>query len=231
MTKAIEWGEAIEVSGRPDWLGDDEKCLPRWSNYWFNVESGSDVDCVASWDTVTAIKLPADHPYYAIQRYNAEHKTSFVYWPGGDEAPGDVDENGEVLFAMGSTGPFQKYFDWGRDVFHSDIIGYTPKPCAPVVEPDDISTGYGTEYMDSPSFYSGACTDFEPCERTVRMCIDYISGHYVASEVLRRLLPKPDRAEELVKESEEDGIQYDRQSREGAYWMAKFLIERGEIKG
>lgn len=86
---------------------------------------------------------------------------------------------------------------------------------------------------------------FTPCERTIRMCIDVLphSKRFTTAEgyqesVKRRieaLLPKPDRAEELVK-------QYIREAYpkwehvwenvgEDELNFAKWLIERGEIKG
>lgn len=55
-----EWGADIAVNGRPEWLPDGQRCevfetrwlLNRWADYW-------------NWTTITKIRLPASHGYYA----------------------------------------------------------------------------------------------------------------------------------------------------------------------
>ena len=72
------------------------------------------------------IRLPASHPYYTVQRYNAKHGTSFVYWPGGDAAPADWD-GGPCLLNDGMP-PALTVDDWGNPCIHGDdfrIVGYT----------------------------------------------------------------------------------------------------------
>lgn len=59
-----EWGPEIPVDGkRPDWLDDEQICRPCWAGITCG-EYGAPARCVYGWDTVTAIKLPADHPIY-----------------------------------------------------------------------------------------------------------------------------------------------------------------------
>ena len=121
----IVWGEPIEVNGvRPEWLRDDD----------IVQYDGIGAAPAAMWglDGHGEYRLPASHPFYTVQRYNAEHGTSFVYWPGGDYAPDDWDLDCRVLFADGGTsrgGPW----NWGCVYKHPrNIIGYTrraePKP-------------------------------------------------------------------------------------------------------
>ena len=141
----IVWGEPIEVNGvRPEWLRDDDKLSIVWDNdgLWLNSTSKTHYEwddlCVP--DRVTAIRLPASHPYYTVQRYNAKHGTSFVYWPGGDAAPADWD-GGDVLRIGDShyhptptyVAPYEVNQRWhsleGPNRRHGenfcDIIGYT----------------------------------------------------------------------------------------------------------
>lgn len=74
-----EFGPPIAVNGkRPEWLGDDDKCLPFWHDEgWYKSSKGSDADCVACWHLVTQVRLRADHPYYQ----SAEYKASVVEAP------------------------------------------------------------------------------------------------------------------------------------------------------
>ncbi|WP_066280286.1 hypothetical protein [Blastomonas sp. CCH1-A6] len=68
-----EFGPPIAVNGkRPEWLGDDDKCLPFWHDEgWYKSSKGSDADCVACWHLVTQVRLRADHPYYQSAEYKA----------------------------------------------------------------------------------------------------------------------------------------------------------------
>ena len=65
-TQEIVWGVPIAVDGkRPGFLRDDDRCLPHWEDEgWYDEKDGSAGDCVSGWSTVTAIRLPADHPHY-----------------------------------------------------------------------------------------------------------------------------------------------------------------------
>lgn len=61
----VEWGPEIAVNGvRPEWLKDDVRCIIRDGDEWL----GENWDARArNWNfhvDVTAIRLPADHPYY-----------------------------------------------------------------------------------------------------------------------------------------------------------------------
>lgn len=118
-----EWGEAISVDGkRPEWLRDDDMTTGRKRPYsppgeWppFNLNWRRAADVMA-WENVLSFRLPATHPYYAVQRYNAEHGTAFTYWPGGDAAPEDwsgdrnsaIDADGRIVW------PDADSPNWGR---------------------------------------------------------------------------------------------------------------------
>ncbi|SKB62676.1 hypothetical protein [Sphingopyxis flava] len=95
-----------------DWLGENGKTLLWW--VW-----GGKGDCPIS------IRLPKDHPYYTVQRYNQEHGTDFVYWPGGDNAPADWDGK-EVIFRDRTLWKTPSpYAIWDhRGNCAGDIIGY-----------------------------------------------------------------------------------------------------------
>lgn len=124
----IVWGAPIPVDGaRPDWLHDDEICRPTWGDSVEYQTYGAPVNCVSSWPNVTQIRLPADHPYYAVAKHNAENGTNFTYWPGGDEAPGDYD--GSVMFRDGASDgyPDEDMWRWDHSGRGDDIIGYTRK--------------------------------------------------------------------------------------------------------
>lgn len=86
----MEFGPEIKVSGRPDWLRDDEVVCPAWGAklHWYPVGDFEGrafvaVHNVADWHNVTAISLPADHPHYA--QALAEHALEAQY--KGDPLP------------------------------------------------------------------------------------------------------------------------------------------------
>lgn len=119
----MEWGNKIAVNGvRPDWLRDDETVWPsensrKWS-------SPFRVSVILGWEaSISSVRLPADHPYYTVQRYNEQHGTSFVYWPGGDAAPADFDGT-MVLNGEGETYDGFHGYDWSYRG-PTKIIGYT----------------------------------------------------------------------------------------------------------
>jgi hypothetical protein len=123
----IKFGEPIRVNGvQPEWLRDEvglfENSPARWlggvSDRLSNWEWSRDVECPIS------IRLPANHPYYTVQAYNAEHGTNFTYWPGGDAAPDDWD-GGEVLYGDGTVGLSGDC--WKRIESGSDTVGYIRK--------------------------------------------------------------------------------------------------------
>jgi hypothetical protein len=68
-----EFGPPIAVNGkRPEWLGDDERCLPCWdAKAWYPMRGGARVRSVSGWASVSAIRLRADHPYYQSAEYKA----------------------------------------------------------------------------------------------------------------------------------------------------------------
>lgn len=128
-----EWGEAISVDGkRPEWLTDDNQPVGVGTEesiregVWYGAIKSNTKWRVGEFnDDWVSIRLPATHPYYLVQRYNAEHGTSFVYWPGGDAAPDDFGAG--VMFRNGfvsdpdDDGPWE----WRNVLGSSDIIGYT----------------------------------------------------------------------------------------------------------
>lgn len=67
MSNEITWGDPIPVNGkRPEWLRDDEMCLPCWGDSgWYACLGGMRVDCVVAWQDVSKVRLlresyPAD---------------------------------------------------------------------------------------------------------------------------------------------------------------------------
>lgn len=132
----IFWGKPIEVNGvRPSWLRDEEEC--KWGNS-FECLGAVERANESAWDVINYIHLPASHPYYTVQRYNAEHGTSFVYWPGGDAAPADWDEGDALDARPGIVLPYEDSPNWRSITIGSpyngslNIIGYTrrtePRP-------------------------------------------------------------------------------------------------------
>ena len=150
-----EWGEAISVNGkRPEWLRDDDPVMfenkpGEWLHgfdwEWAQPLQPEDHGCPVS------IRLPATHPYYLVQRYNAEHGTSFVYWPGGDAAPKDWDQ-GDVLRRRGDVTPHLAPTGaeaWtvgfgGGPPCPGDVIGYRRKRTA-AAQPDMVQVRRMTE--------------------------------------------------------------------------------------
>lgn len=66
----IEWGPEIKVDGkRPEWFGHREmhQWIGRGVKDWGSWDTGTNFirdNPSDSWDIVTAIRLPAGHPYY-----------------------------------------------------------------------------------------------------------------------------------------------------------------------
>lgn len=133
MTNETEYGPEIVVYGRPPWLGDDDLCNPYWSDegwYWTTRTHGLEACLVARWDKVIKLRLLASHPASIVAAHNAKHGTQFKYWPGGDEAPGDL-SGLDVLLRNGVVASLRYWPGiWKPRGQHDDIIGYTPKPCA-----------------------------------------------------------------------------------------------------
>lgn len=138
----IVWGDPIEVNGvRPDWLKDGDRVdwcwkQDRWEAAFdqSNYPTGTTADRLGWENGVHSIRLPASHPYYTVQRYNAEHGTSFVYWPGGDNAPDDWDGGG-ILNGDGEAYNGFHGYDWCYRGA-TKIIGYTRRT-EPQPEVDD----------------------------------------------------------------------------------------------
>lgn len=113
MTDNVEFGPEIAVDGMPDWLGEDEKVIGKWTK-WYEYPTCK--KHYASPKTITAIRLPADHwAYKAID-------AGFIPWGGGDAAPEGVTD---VLLRVGSwcatSGTGLRWTHIGRQ---GDIIGY-----------------------------------------------------------------------------------------------------------
>src|SRR3546814_12186172 len=123
-----DWSSDVCSSDLDNWLGGDGKTLLWW--VW-----GGKGHCPIS------IRLPADHPYYIVQRYNQEHGTDLVYWPGGDSAPEDWD-GGQVLFrdrTLWKTPSPCAFWDH-RGNHPGDIIGYR-RAVAETEDSDPAQTG------------------------------------------------------------------------------------------
>lgn len=126
-----ELGPEIPINGeRPEWLRDDEKIAIQWAHggpLWSSPTT--EAMYVSGWErSIDFICLPADHPYYAVQRYNEEHGTNFTYWPGGDAAPDDWD-GGEVLLSDPiGVHPLKENMAWMRESgMYRPVIGYTKR--------------------------------------------------------------------------------------------------------
>lgn len=130
----MQLGPEIKIKGkRPEWLKDDEKIGIVWTHgtRWDNLYTP--VKCVFGWeDSVEAIMLPADHPYYLAT------SKGFTYWPGGESAPDDWD-GGDVLFRSGlrMSSPSSWSHPWsgenGTGVTNYDVIGYRRRDMADAV--------------------------------------------------------------------------------------------------
>lgn len=234
-----EYGPEIVVDGvRPSWLKDDERLRIIWDcngvqteevkvslfpeRYWLNQ--------------IRSFRLPASHAYYTLAAHNAKHGTRFKYWPGGDEAPGDWDGDEFGVFYRDGPAPGRVAKNWKHWNHVWDIIGYTPKPCATqrhTDDPDPMSEKVREMLgLDDPQ------PDFVPCERTVLAGVKAIfeAPHpdgsdpiLIAVAALESLLPKKDRAEELV-----DGWADMTQAPNiyaSCLAYTRHLIAQGEIRG
>ena len=135
------WGDPIEVNGVcPGWLTKDDLVAMGdkyglWTYEWETKPNGLEPN-TWRWGYTTHIKLPQSHPYYTVDRHNKTHGTSFVYWQGGDEMPGDYG-GGDVLFADGYPGTSFRHARWSwkyEGKAGGDIIGYTKKEEAEMTE-------------------------------------------------------------------------------------------------
>lgn len=87
-------------------------------------------DVGTSWSflcTDAAYRLPADHPAVKVALRNRAENDDMVYWPGGDEAPGDWD-GGDVLYRDGDIASYYANNRWHWEATDylqkNDIIGY-----------------------------------------------------------------------------------------------------------
>lgn len=181
-----EYGPEIVVDrAMPDFLKDGEHLRVHWALGGDGTWSPRDTKFGErlSWHVVDKMCLPATHPYYTVLNHNAKHGTQFKYWPGGDE-PDDWNA-GEVLLRNGNFAG--KPVRWTNLGWPGDIIGYTPKPCAPhpldeMVRLDEEMVLYDDEpVMQNPE------PDFVPCERTVLYVADAVKVE-IEREVLATLL-------------------------------------------
>lgn len=133
----MKLGPEIKIEGkRPEWLKDDEYIGIVWYDgaRWENLNTA--VRNVAGWSgSITAIMLPADHPYYMAT------EKGFEYWPGGPYAPSDWDR-GEVLVRYGDIKPAQHSSNWRHHGHDNEIIGYRKR-----VEPQAIPTKDDSDYV------------------------------------------------------------------------------------
>lgn len=126
----IKFGEPIRVDGvQPDWLRDEVGLFENCPDYWLGGVS----DRLSGWawsmeaHCPINIRLLADHPFYTVQNYNAEHGTNFKYWPGGESAPDDWD-GGNVLRGDGELIYARHIGNWGLfDEPRYHVIGYTKR--------------------------------------------------------------------------------------------------------
>ena len=188
----VVWGEPIEVNGaRPSWLKPDDgdggeikyrgKWFPQIGKYgnW-------------AWGGVEAIRLPASHPYYTVQRYNADHGTSFVYWPGGDAAPADWD-GGTILTFRGIDEFGDWVQDWDRTDGTFDIIGYTSRtePQPATDDSDYVRVKRMTEAEASEIWNAERRVNKAGSTTTVRSFLDVLTE-------LGVIKPEPTEAERIA---------------------------------
>ena len=157
------WGDPIEVNGIcPGWLTKDDVCDIHTSWWCCSHETKPHETSPRDWAwknssgtvNITKIRLPQSHPYYTVQKYNLEHGTSFVYWPGGDKAPGDYGD-GNVLFADGfpRTGSRHARWSWKYEgKAGGDIIGYTKKEEQPTMKIDFSPPIWAYEKVDQLTY-------------------------------------------------------------------------------
>lgn len=134
-----QWGPAIEVNGvRPDWLRDADTVTVRGgSGHWY--KHPVQWDKYITWDSVKAIRLPADHPYYKAT------DASFTYWPGGESAPSDWD-GGDVLCRDGMMAAVRNRTDRWTHVSglnSLDVIGYRKRPELETFTDKEFEAKYG----------------------------------------------------------------------------------------
>ncbi len=126
----ITWGPAIPTpNGRPSWLLDTETVVDLQTSFgWGCSDGGAGAPPYQwSWNVIKAIRLPADHAYYMVQRYNQEHGTDLVYWPGGDNPPEDWDGLGRLYTSSlfcDDDWPKRNVMRWNREGNPGDIVGY-----------------------------------------------------------------------------------------------------------
>lgn len=150
MTDKINWGPAIPTpNGRPSWLPETERVVDlETAAGWRYSERGTTASpCQWAWGVIRAIRLPADHAYYVVQRYNQEHGTDLVYWPGGDNPPEDWDGLGRLYVNSSfcdDDWPKHNSMRWNREGTCGDIIGYR-RAAAPVEETDTVTLPRMTE--------------------------------------------------------------------------------------
>ena len=251
-----EYGPEIVVDGvKPGWYRGESIQWSHISNpasFWLFEDGGCAVTAgewgAAEWAEVSRIRLPASHAYYITAAHNAKHGTQFKYWPGGAERPSDY-EGGPVLYRDEQT--FGRIpVRWKHYEMVSDIIGYTPKPCATSVHSADATDEWQpkppTEALkECVQLYrdSQKQPDFVPCERTLRMAMDKLpepltweTSHQHRDQVveaLESMLPKKDRAEELVEVYRQTFQNPDvvACNMDAERDFAKWLQAQGEIRG
>lgn len=153
MTARPEFGAAIAVDGkRPAWL--PQATYFRWYSSSMNDDWWSDrwpggVRDVDKWDNITAIRLEVpryDFVYLALER-------GMTPWFGGDEAPGDWDNQvrPNTIWRSG-TEAYHYMPEWSHENDACDIVGYVPlatstalplaHPAAPQGEEDRLRDTY-----------------------------------------------------------------------------------------
>ena len=129
------WGDPIEVNGIcPEWLTKDDVCDIHTSCWRYSHETRPHTSHPGAWAwkhgsgnvNITKIRLPKTHPYYTVQKYNLDHGTGFVYWPGGETMPDDY-EDGLCLWRGGYAMESCQTCRWNHECNDFDIIGYTKK--------------------------------------------------------------------------------------------------------
>ncbi|WOF44338.1 hypothetical protein KNJ79_05245 [Sphingopyxis indica] len=162
------YGRPIIVNGViPDWLRDtDVGLFENYADRWIG-EHGQTLlswSWSSDWPCPLRIRLPADHPYYTVERYNQERGTDLVYWPGGDSAPADWDGRGRLYRGPSfcdDDWPRHNVLRWNREGNTGDIIGYR-RAVAPVEDTVQVPEEHARQRfrrINNPPWHAGTAED------------------------------------------------------------------------
>lgn len=106
---------------RPAWLLDTDTIQFCVDGDWTDDPKGYPAGRGWSYGLISAIRLPADHPYYLAT------SKGFTYWPGGESAPDDWDGDLYGVIYRDNSDIGRAAYNWRHFGADSDIIGYRRK--------------------------------------------------------------------------------------------------------